>query len=68
MKTTAELAVWVARSDIPVPREIDNPGRRRNPGRRKGLVEVEKVIGIFNSVLSPASQASSIANDAAVVR
>jgi polysaccharide export outer membrane protein len=32
------------------------------------LVEVEKVIGIFNSVLSPASQASSVAYDAAVVR
>jgi hypothetical protein len=25
VKTIAELAVWVARSDIPVPREIDNP-------------------------------------------
>ena len=32
------------------------------------LVEVEKVIGIFNSVLTPASQASSVAYNAAVVR
>jgi polysaccharide biosynthesis/export protein len=32
------------------------------------LVEAEKVIGIFNSVLAPASQASSVTLDAAVVR
>jgi hypothetical protein len=25
VRTTTELAVWVARYDIPVPREIDNP-------------------------------------------
>ena len=25
MRTTTELAVWVARYDNPVPREIDNP-------------------------------------------
>jgi polysaccharide export outer membrane protein len=31
------------------------------------LVEAEKIIGIFNSVLSPASQASSVAYDAALV-
>ena len=31
------------------------------------LVEAEKVIGIFNSVLTPASQASSVAYDAAIV-
>ena len=31
------------------------------------LVEVEKVIGIFNSVLTPASTASSVAYDASVV-
>jgi polysaccharide export outer membrane protein len=31
------------------------------------LVDAEKVIGIFNSVLSPASQASSVAYDAAIV-
>jgi polysaccharide export outer membrane protein len=31
------------------------------------LVEVEKVIGIFNSALSPASQASTLAADAAAV-
>jgi len=31
------------------------------------LVEVEKVIGIFNSVLTPASQASSVAYNAAIV-
>jgi polysaccharide export outer membrane protein len=31
------------------------------------LVEAEKVIGIFNSVLTPASQASSVAYNAAIV-
>jgi polysaccharide export outer membrane protein len=31
------------------------------------LVEVEKVIGIFNSVLSPASQSASVAESAAVI-
>jgi polysaccharide export outer membrane protein len=31
------------------------------------LVEVEKVIGIFNSVLAPASQASTVAADSTVV-
>ena len=25
VRTTTELAVWIARYDIPVPREIDNP-------------------------------------------
>jgi polysaccharide export outer membrane protein len=32
------------------------------------LVEVEKVIGIFNTVLSPASSASSVAYDATLLR
>jgi hypothetical protein len=37
VRTTTELAVWVARYDIPVPREIDNPPTVvENPGRRKG--------------------------------
>jgi hypothetical protein len=31
------------------------------------LVEAEKVIGIFNSVLSPAGQVSAVAADATVV-
>ena len=32
------------------------------------LVEVEKVIGVFNSVLTPASQSASVAATAEVVR
>src|SRR3984957_8246107 len=31
------------------------------------LVDAEKVIGVFNSVLAPASQASAVAYDAAIV-